>query len=327
VPIRPLALSQDFVGAAEAVTKVFQYPGHPEWELDPAEQREFSDAIRRLRRVWPLVRVLQIVSPPLRDLMRGFVWEEDGVFAGFVVAQRDGQTPVWQIEPLGVLPEFRRRGGARQLMTEALGMMRSRGATGVRLGVINGNTPAQTLYRSLGFVDYGGTALYVFTPGAKISPPSLPDDYKLEPLARFAWRQRYEMDRRIVPAEIQAFEASAPGRYRTPWLKRVLAPLFSNSRDGDVLVRRSSDRVAVARAGWSLTKSQRGTNSIRVRLDSGCSDLAPYLVQRALSEVLAASPDLQVELFLPTWMPDVARAAEGLGFVRRREHKSMGMKL
>ena len=325
--IRPLALPQDFVPAAEAIAKTFQYPGHPEWELDLAEQEQFADAIRRIRRVWSAMRLFQCVSPAMRDFLRGFVWEEDGIFGGFVVIQRDGQTPVWQIEPLGVLPEFRRRGIARQLMTEALAVMRSRGATGVRLGVIDGNTPAQTLYRSLGLVDYGGTVLYERAPSGTVSPPALPAGYEESPLARFDWRARYEMDRRIVPAGVQEFEAIAPGRYRTPLMMRALAPLFRTSHDRDVLVRRTRDRVAVGRAGWSISKSGKGKSSIRVRLDPAQADLAPYLVQRALAEALSQRPDLPVHLFLPAWMPEVARAAEALGFERKRAHKLMGMKL
>jgi ribosomal protein S18 acetylase RimI-like enzyme len=325
--IRPLALPQDLVSAADAVAKAFQYPGHPEWELDTAEQEQFADAIRRIRRAWPAMRLFQCVSPAMRDFMRGFVWEEGGVFRGFVVAQRDGQTPVWQIEPLGVLPEFRRRGIARRLMTEALAMMRSRGATGVRLGVIDGNTPAQTLYRSLGFVDYGGTALYERAPSGACQQPTLPSGYEELRLARFDWRARYEMDQRIVPAGVQKFEAIVPGRYRTPLLMRALAPLFRTSVDQDILVRRARDRVAVGRAGWSIAKSGKGKSSIRVRLDPAHADLAPYLVQRALCEVLSRRPHLPVHLFLPAWMPEVGGQAEAVGFVRKRTHKAMGMKL
>jgi ribosomal protein S18 acetylase RimI-like enzyme len=325
--IRPLALPQDFAGVAEAVSKAFQYPGHPEWELDPAEQVQFADAIRRMRRLWPAMRVMQLAAPAMRDLMRGFVWEEDGVFAGFIVLQRDGNSPAWQIEPLGVLPEYRRRGIARKLMAEALEMMRSRGATAVTLGVIDGNMPARTLYRSVGFADYGGNAFYVRTSGSTVGRPALPSGYVEERLARFDWRARYEMDRRITPQDVQAYEAVSAGRYRVPLLLRVIVPFLNNARVGDALVRRTSDRAAVGRAGWSINKTGRGTNSIRVRLDPACRDLAPYLAQRALYEVLATGSTLQVELFLPTWMPDVAHAAEGLGFVLRREHKSMGMKL
>jgi hypothetical protein len=50
-------------------------------------------------------------------------------------------------------------------------------------------------------------------------------------------------------------------------------------------------------------------------------------VRRALSEVLAKSPALRVDLFVPTWMPEVAHEAEALGFVKRTSNKMMGMKL
>jgi hypothetical protein len=135
------------------------------------------------------------------------------------------------------------------------------------------------------------------------------------------------MDQRTVPSSVKAFEAISRERYRAPLLMRAIAPFLRNSRDYDVLIRRMSDHVAVARAGWSLTRSRGGTNSIRVRLDPGHAHLAPYLVQRVVSEVLAKNPERQVEFFLPAWMPDVARAAEAVGFERRRVHRSMGMKL
>ena len=81
--IRLLALPMDLVPAVELTEKTFQFPGHPEWELDPAEQKQFADAIRRIRCMWPVVWVLQGVSPSMRDLLRGFVREGSGVVAGF----------------------------------------------------------------------------------------------------------------------------------------------------------------------------------------------------------------------------------------------------
>ena len=327
MPMRPLALPKDLAPAAEIVGRTFQYPGHPEWELDAAEYEQFADAIRRIRRIWPAIRVLQPFAPSMRDLMRGYVWEEGESLAGFVVVQRDGGTAVWQIEPLGVLPEYRRRGIARRLMTEALDMLRALGAEAVRLGVIDGNEPAQALYRSIGFTDYGGRVLFVLAPTNRGEPPTLPEGYEELPLARFDWRTRYELDRRIVPAGVKVFEAVSPGRYRVPLLMRAIAPFFSNSRDHDIVIRRTSDRVVVGRAGWSLSKSRAGTNAIRVRLDPAHGDIASYLIRRSLSALLEQDAERQVELFLPSWIPDVAHAAEDLGFERRRAHVSMGLRL
>jgi hypothetical protein len=76
-----------------------------------------------------------------------------------------------------------------------------------------------------------------------------------------------------------------------------------------------------------MSKKGKGTNQIRVRLDPAHPDLAPYLVRRALSEVFAKSPALRVDLFVPTWMPEVAHEAGTLGFVKRTSNRMMGMKL
>ncbi len=325
--VRALRLPQDLVPATDMLVRTFQYPDHPEWGVQSDEQEQFIDMIRRIRRVWPAVRILQWVSPALRDVMRGFAWEENGTLRGMTMAQREGTTPMWYIGTVGVLPESRRRGVARQLLVATLDMMRSSGGTMVRLGVIDGNTPAQNLYRSLGFIEYGGSTRYSLTPAGGIDRLPLPAGYDEAPLAQFDWRTRYEMDKRITPASLQEFEPIIPGRYRTPWLVRTVAPLFETVRDRNIIVRRARDHVVVARAGWSVSKRGKGTNQIRVRLDPAHADLASYLVRKTLTEVLAASPSLRVETFLPDWMPFIARAVEALGFVRRTSHKSMGMKL
>jgi len=328
--VRPLRLPQDLIPAAEMLVKTFQYPDHPEWGVQSDEQEQLVDSIRRIRRIWPILRLFQLVSPGLRDLIRGFAWEESGGLCGLTIGQREGTTSMWYIGTVGVLPEWRGRGVARRLLVATLDMMRAKGGTRVRLGVIDGNTPAQALYRSLGFVEYGGATRYALTPSTTVDRSPLPAGYEELPLAEFDWRTRFELDKRIVPADLQEFEPIVPGRYKAPAVIRVLAPIFrfvETTRDHDVVVRRAADRVIVARAGWSVSKKGKGTNQIRVRLDPAHGDLAFYLARRALGEVLAQSPSLRVETFLPAWMPDAAREVESLGFVRRTSHKSMGMKL
>jgi ribosomal protein S18 acetylase RimI-like enzyme len=330
MPIRPLRLPQDLLPAADMLMKTFQYPDHPEWGIESDEQEQLVGMIRRMRKMWPVVRLVQLFSPALRDFMRGFVWEEGEAIVGMTMAQREGTTSMWYIGTVGVLPEFRGRGIARQLVQATLGMMRERGATRVRLGVIDGNTPAQTLYSSLGLSAYGGSTRYALTPSAPVDRLALPPGFVENQLREFDWRTRCDLDQRIVPADLQEFEPIISARYKTPLPLRMLAiPLrfIENSRDTDVVLRRSSDGLVVARAGWSTVKRGKGMNTIRVRLDPACSELAPYLVRKALGAVLEKSPNLRVELFVPTWMPDVATEAEALGFVRRTSNKMMGTKL
>jgi hypothetical protein len=76
-----------------------------------------------------------------------------------------------------------------------------------------------------------------------------------------------------------------------------------------------------------VSKTGEGKNAIRICLDPEHTDLAPYLVRRALAEVLAASPSLRVEFFLPVWAVDLAREAEACGFVHMRTYRAMGVKL
>jgi GNAT superfamily N-acetyltransferase len=65
----------------------------------------------------------------------------------------DPATFAW-IHDIFVSPEHRRRGVATALMAAAEAFARSRGAKELRLGVIDRNEAARTLYRELGFRDY-----------------------------------------------------------------------------------------------------------------------------------------------------------------------------
>lgn len=330
MPMRPLALPSDMLPAADMLVKSFQYPDHPEWGVQSDEQQGIVESMRRTRRIWPLVQALQLVSPSLRDIARGFVWEEDGTIVGMTIANREGMTDHWYIGTVAVLPEFRRRGLARKLVLATLDMMRARGGTRVTLGVIDGNVPAQTLYRSLGFVEYGGSTRYSLTPSGAVEVPALPAPYTQAKLREFDWRTRYELDLRIVPEDLQRFEPIVPAAYRVPWAIRALAPILrlaQGSRSEDIVAFRAEDRVTVAHAGWTISTTGKGVNWIRVRLDPAHADLAPHLVRWALAEVLARRPRLRVIASVPKWMPAVAQEVEALGFAAVTSGKAMGMAL
>ena len=90
-----------------------------------------------------------------------FMAEVDGKVVGFVCAVSatrndspdDPATFAW-IHDIFVRPAYRRRGVATALMAAAEAFVRSRGARELRLGVIDRNADARTLYRGLGFRDY-----------------------------------------------------------------------------------------------------------------------------------------------------------------------------
>jgi ribosomal protein S18 acetylase RimI-like enzyme len=331
MPMRPLRLPSDLLSLTGMLTKTFQYPEHPEWGIREDEQQDILRMIRSMRRLWPLLRVLQLVSPTLRDLFRGFVWEEDGRIVGLVLCQRQGTTDLWEVGVVGVLPEYRGRGIARRLLTRSLEELRQRGAKQAGLGVIDKNVPAYSLYTSLDFEHYGGMVELERNTTEIPEVPALPAGYTREPLKRSrSWRIRYELDKRIHPPELTRYEPVILGRYRPPLLLRPILPLLQllQRRERKLIqIRCTRDNQVVALGRYDVPKRDGGVNSIRVVADPEHPQLIDYLVAYHLKQAMARGPGRRVDLFVPDWMDHVLEAAERHGFTRRIYYHSLGLTL
>ena len=331
MPMRPLRLPADLTVLGEVVPRAFQYPENPEWSLRRDEMEDIVRTIRSLRRIWPLVRILQIFSPTLRDLFRGFVWEENGQLVGVVITQRHGTTSLWEVGLVGVLPEYRRRGIARRLLSRSLEELREREAERANLGVIDRNVPAYSLYTSLGFEHYGGVVEFEIATTGSPEVPVLPEGYVEEPVKRSkSWRVRYELDRRINPPELTRYEPVVLGRYRPPLLLRPVLPLLRVLRRREVKVirlRRTRDGQVAALGRYDVPKREGGVNSIRVVLDPEHPELADYLVSHHLERAIARGPGRRVDFFVPDWMGHVLEAAERYGFTKRLHYHTLGLSL
>ncbi len=329
MPIRPIRLPGDLLSLLDMLPKTFQYPGNPEWSLRQDEMEDIIRMIRSLRRLWPLVRILRLFSPALRDLFRGFIWEEDGQIAGAVMTQRHGTTDLWEVGLVGVLPEYRRRGIARRLLTRSLEDLRERGAEKASLGVIDKNVPAYSLYTSLGFEHYGGVAEFETNATDALDVSALPAGYVKEPVKRSkSWRVRYELDKRINPPALTRYEPVVLGRYRPPLLLRPILPLLHllQRREQKLIrLRRTCDGQVAALARYDVPKREGGVNSIRVVLDPECPELADYLVGYHLERAIARGSGRRVDLFVPDWMSHVIEAAKRSGFAKRLHYHSLGM--
>lgn len=329
MPIRPIRLPGDLLSLLDMLPKTFQYPGNPEWSLREDEQEDIIRMIKSLRRLWPILRVLRVFSPALRDLFRGFVWEEDGQIAGAVMTQRHGTTALWEVGLVGVLPEYRRRGIARRLLARSLEDLRERGAEKASLGVIDQNVPAYSLYTSLGFEHYGGVAEFETDTSELPEVSAIPAGYAEEPVKRSkSWRVRYDLDKRINPPELTRYEPVILGRYRPPILLRPILPLLHllQRREQKLIrLRRTRDGQLVALARYDVPKREGGVNSIRVVLDPKCPELADYLVAHHLERAISRGPGRRVDFFVPDWMSHVIEAARRHGFTQRVHYHSLGV--
>jgi len=330
VELRPIEWPRDLKPLGEMICDTFQYPENPQWSVQTDEKEQISHMLKSFRRIWPLMRVAQILAPSLRDMFRGYVAIEDGKMVGVTIVQRHGTTNAWVVGTVGVLPEYRRRGIARVAIEKSLELMREHGAEKTWLGVINGNTPAQRLYESLGFGVYDTTAEYSLSDPALPSLSPLPPGFTVSRLPRSDWRTRLALEERIVPERAREYEPVEKGRFRQPLVLRLLIPIINlvqRTKEEEFVVRQESDGLVIARCKYSASTRGKGVNRISVRLDPAYPGLAEHLVGLMLHKVVSRSSKLRVEIHIPRWMPLVVKAAESLGFEKRVEYLKMGLVL
>ena len=108
---------------------------------------------------WSETSVRSELSNPLSLWL---VAQDGGKVVGYVGSQ--SVAPEADVMNLAVATEWRSRGIGRALMTALIAQLHSRGITALFLEVRVGNTPAQNLYRSLGFVEAGRRPKYYVNP-------------------------------------------------------------------------------------------------------------------------------------------------------------------
>jgi len=328
--LRSLNLPADLAGLSELLPATFVYPDHPEWSLQTDELAELASALGTLKMLWPLFRAAQMVVPSFRDWMRGFVADEDGTLAGCVLYHRKGSTDAWDISTVGMLPGFRRRGLARQLVQKALADIAARGGKRVTLGVIEENVPARSLYKSLGFEDFGGFVKYEAEAADFAGATPSAGGVELSRLARFDWRPRFEFHSRIAPSEAEPFDPVTKEKYRDPLPVRPLVALIfavRRMKDEDFIVRIARSPEPVAIGGYSLPTRGKGIARAHLSLDPTRSELAPALLQHLLRLSAGQRQDLRIEISISHNMPHIIGAAEALGMNRRVDSRRMGLVL
>jgi ribosomal-protein-alanine N-acetyltransferase len=93
--------------------------------------------------------------------------EDDPRACGFLVAQigvAQNGGPEWELENIAVLPEYRRRGLARRLLSALLKQARLQGAERIFLEVRESNLAAIRLYEAAGFQQLGRRREYYLNP-------------------------------------------------------------------------------------------------------------------------------------------------------------------
>jgi len=125
----------------------------------------------------PLFRMRRgpVAEGELRELLRAMARDPDAailvfdatasgppgqsIIEGICIVRIDRAPPILEeteraeITDLGVRPECRRRGIARQLVEEAMGWVRDAGVDRVEIQVASGNVEGQAFWREMGYTD------------------------------------------------------------------------------------------------------------------------------------------------------------------------------
>ncbi len=141
--IRPISLGRDLADLADLMQVAFGP------DLVATGSRMVED-LREMALWGPALRLL----PGAWPLFAGYVWVEDGRVVGNISLSPEAPRGAWSLSNIAVLPEFRGRGIAGQLLDAALATIRARDGRQVFLQVRADNAVACALYAHRGFERY-----------------------------------------------------------------------------------------------------------------------------------------------------------------------------
>ena len=334
MPIRPLTLPEDAKLLPDLLVPAFQYPDHPEWGVQADEAESMADQLRGVRRLWPLLAPLRLISAPMRDVLRGVIWEEGGKPVGVTFVMRQGASDRWSISDVAVLPAYRRRGIAQGMVQAAIETAREHGARLVELAVIAGNAPAIALYERLGFERFDDEVRLerdgADMDAARLMKPSLPAGYRFDEIAFTRWRERYDLARRRTPHAVSRYRPVVPVAFRMPLLLRapvrVLGPLTGDAQRQVVLREQRSGQV-VGVAMYSVRTRAGGVASCEATLDPARPELAVPLLGYVALKVARRSPGRRLEARIAGWQHALLAAAPEVGLREKLRGYEMGLRL
>jgi ribosomal protein S18 acetylase RimI-like enzyme len=325
--IRPFQLPQDIDIMNSLVIEGFQYPENPAWSVQEDEKQGMIDRINGAKRLWPLLRIMQMISPVFRDALCGFVDEEENKPAALINYMRQRDEPEWFIANVTVLPAYRRRGIARKLVEATLEELRKRKAQVVFLEVVDGNDPAFNLYKEIGFEAFTKSSQYYYQKDTPITPFSLPDGYKMKSRSRFDWRTRFAFAKRVTPEHITRYEPVTEGRFRVPIVMSIFGKLFESfggSRSQRFAIYSAKGEV-VGLGQYTYRIRSGGLNHANASIDPSHSELASFILGYVLSTIQKVSPGHRIELSFEDWESALIQTAENLGCEKRFGSHRMGL--
>lgn len=326
--IRPFQLPQDIDLMTSLVMEGFQYPENPAWSVQEDEIQGMVDRIQGAKKIWPILSLLRIFVPLFRDILCGFIDEEDGQPVGLINYMRQRNAPEWYIGNVTVLPAHRRRGIARHLVQATLEELRHRKARAAFLEVVVGNDPAFNLYKELGFEEFTQSSEYELRKECVVLPEPLPPGYQLKTLSRFDWKTKFRFAQHVTPDHITRYEPVTEARFRVSWIMPLIGGLLASaggSHNERFAIYDARENVA-AIGQYTYRTREGGTNFTNVSIDPAHPQLAGFILHHVFSEIQKTSPGRRIGITFEDWESALIQCAEEMGCEKRFGAHRMGLR-
>jgi ribosomal protein S18 acetylase RimI-like enzyme len=218
--------SWDFEKDHEEVTSLLEVVFANELQTKGLDIKNIFEEFKSLQ---PFLKFMGIFSKNFKHTLDGFVVENTkreiiaSVNVGFSLEDK------YEISMVATHPNYRRKGLARKLVTQAVNHSKELGAKMCILEVLDINEPAYNLYRSLDFIHYDTITRQKLSPEklSSVRFVQLPIEYRIQELEqnRKTNRERFELDLRITPKDVQLFHPVQKSKYFRPLLIRMIRPI------------------------------------------------------------------------------------------------------
>ncbi len=312
---------KDYHTLLKLTIESYQYQHNPEWGVPHSLPDLLEPQYKALRSVYPYLRLLARFDQRLQAVLGGALAYADTsngpTPAGVALLMRLYEYPRFELGNVGVVPDWRRRGIARQMVETCIQQARAAEGDALELNVIDGNTPPQMLYEQLGFETlYYADELTHYEPMVPLIP-RLPAGYTTQRIRFGEGGPQEALSQRLgFPAQ--------PGRYTfLPGLRWLAWLVFARSTMGwwgQAVYDPQQTLVAVMSVMF-----QPGTNTAHFLLDPDHAPLAEILLQHLLhrSATHYFGTPLALTLVQSVW----GAVARRLGFVHEFVHRRMALSL
>ena len=313
-PIRPFNPARDLNALADLIQVCFG----PELTLTNSH---IVRDLRQLALAGPLMWAVNNVTP----IFGGFVWMDGDRLVGNASIFRAHGPRAWTIANVAVLPEYRGRGIAGQLVDATLDYLRDLSARQVLLQVRVDNDAAQAIYRHRGFVAYDRT-VELFYPRGPWPVILSPKSERLRRVHSRDARSLYSLAAACMPDAAKRVRPPDPAEFRRGigWqLARFFREGLSNRRSFELVGEFGGQVVAHLNASVHMLD---GSHELRFLVHPQQRGLWEQNLAEAAIMALCDAPRLGAKATLSAQHLSAINALRRLGFDPLRTLDQMVLK-